>query len=224
MADLSHWDFAEQFSGYDAAALILGFEPRDSEEFQGRINVVVDRMGLHYECALDKARIEQFAPSWETEPIDTVLSQQDLPSVELLKGWQRSAERGEDGPFHVWLSDRRKPLFENQEFSREKVANWLAAIGMRSRYAFKRDADEADAIEHITADFDPSDSPPELDAANMAFRAVIKGYGDPAATPRNRLVEYLEKNYPDFKPEQVQRIATVANPDKTTGRKRSGKE
>ena len=41
---------------------------------------------------------------------------------------------------------------------------------------------------------------------------------DPSA--RNRLIDFLRKNYPDFNSEQVQRIATVANPDKTTGRKK----
>jgi hypothetical protein len=73
-------------------------------------------------------------------------------------------------------------------------------------------------------EIDPADLPAELDAANVAFRAVTNGHGDPAATPRNRLIDYLEKNFPDFKPEQVQRIATVANPDKSTGRKKSAKE
>lgn len=73
-------------------------------------------------------------------------------------------------------------------------------------------------------EIDPSDLPLELDAANMALRAVTNGYGDPSATKRNRLVEYLRQHYPDFKLEQVQRIATVANPDKSTGRKNSGRE
>jgi len=82
--------------------------------------------------------------------------------------------------------------------------------------------------EAITAaadlEIDPSDLPPELDAANMAFRAVTQGYGDQTATPRNRLTEYLREHYPSFNQEQIGRIATVANPDKTTGRKRIGKE
>ena len=48
MTDLSHWDFAESFSGYDGAALILGLEPRESENDQWRVNVVMDRMAKHY--------------------------------------------------------------------------------------------------------------------------------------------------------------------------------
>lgn len=70
-----------------------------------------------------------------------------------------------------------------------------------------------------TPEIDPSDRPPELDAANMAFRAVTNGYGDQAATFRNRLLTYVREHYPHLKNEAVERIATVANPDKDPGRK-----
>ena len=74
------------------------------------------------------------------------------------------------------------------------------------------------------AEVDPSDLPPELDAAMLAFRAVSKGFGDANATFRNRLIEYLHTTYPTFKTEQVQRIATVANADPTPGRKKRDAE
>ncbi len=73
-------------------------------------------------------------------------------------------------------------------------------------------------------DIDPADLPDELSAANIAFRAVTNGFGDKTATFRNRLVDYLEKNFPSLNSEAVQRLATVANPDKSTGRKRRGEE
>ena len=72
-------------------------------------------------------------------------------------------------------------------------------------------------------DIDPSDMPCELDAANMAYRAVFKGYGK-SDTFKNKLIEYLNKEHPGFKKTQVARIATIANPDKTTGRKKNIKE
>ena len=72
--------------------------------------------------------------------------------------------------------------------------------------------------------FDPLDLPAELDGANMAFKAVLNGYGDQFATQRNRLIEYLQANYSMFKPEQVSRIATVANPDISPGRKKKLKK
>ena len=74
------------------------------------------------------------------------------------------------------------------------------------------------------SEVDPADLPNELHTANIAFRAVKNGHGDRTATPKNRLIDYLEKNFTDLKPEAVKRIATVANPDKSTGRKKSNKE
>jgi hypothetical protein len=78
--------------------------------------------------------------------------------------------------------------------------------------------------DNIETDVDPLDLPVELDAANIAFRSVKNGYGDQAATFRNRVIDYLKANHSHMTDEALQRIATVANPDKTTGRKKSGIE
>lgn len=70
-------------------------------------------------------------------------------------------------------------------------------------------------------EIDPIDLPLELDAANMAYRAVLKGYGEQGDTPKNRLIAYLQATYKHLTPNAVERIATVANPDKSTGRRKS---
>ena len=57
-------------------------------------------------------------------------------------------------------------------------------------------------------DIDPSDMPEELQAANIAYRAVLNGYGQPGETFRNRLVAYLGERF-RFSDEAVKRIATV---------------
>lgn len=72
--------------------------------------------------------------------------------------------------------------------------------------------------------FDPLDFPEELDAARMAFVVVKSGKGGTGTTFRNRLIDYVKKNYPNLGKDAVSRIATVANPDKTRGRKKSDKE
>ena len=110
-------------------------------------------------------------------------------------------------------------LYGHDRFFRvSNAARW--ATRMFSSFPIVSKSTESDAINEI----DPSDLPFELDAANMAFRAVSNGYGDQAATPRNRLVKYLESHYSHFTKEQVLRIATVANPDKSPGRKKSYQE
>ena len=67
---------------------------------------------------------------------------------------------------------------------------------------------------------EPEELPEELDAANIAFRAVRNGYGEKSATFRNRLIDFLKKNYVNFKNDTVYRVASVANPDKGRGRKK----
>ena len=64
---------------------------------------------------------------------------------------------------------------------------------------------------------DPSDQPKELDIANIAFRAVSNGYGNQEDTFKNRLIAYLESTYPKLLNSEIQRIATIANPDKERG-------
>ena len=85
-------------------------------------------------------------------------------------------------------------------------------------------ADDDPPTETEEGQVDPLDLPVELDAANMAFRAVLNGHGELRLTFKNRLIDYLEKNFPDLNNEAVKRIATVANPDKGRGRKKRGTE
>jgi hypothetical protein len=76
----------------------------------------------------------------------------------------------------------------------------------------------------VCRELDPQDRPEELDSANMAFQAVTNGFGDPSETFRIRLVDYLKKTFPKFTNDAVQRIATVANPSKSPGRKKNNKQ
>lgn len=72
---------------------------------------------------------------------------------------------------------------------------------------------------NLDSDINPEDLPEELDLANMAYRAVSKSLGVKTGTFRNRVKDYLKQQYPHLKPEVIERIATVANPDKSRGRK-----
>ncbi len=91
--------------------------------------------------------------------------------------------------------------------------NWLA----------EAQSDSALASEQQNT-LDPSDLPKELDAANMAYRAVLNGHGSEADSFKNRLIDYLKTRYPHFTNDAVLRIATVANPDKAPGRKKQNRE
>lgn len=77
---------------------------------------------------------------------------------------------------------------------------------------------EARAARLAAEDGDPSDLPDELDCALMALRAIRNGYGT-ETTPRKRILGWLAARRPDLTDDARGRIATVANPDKATGRK-----
>ena len=118
----------------------------------------------------------------------------------------------------------------------DDVSAWLRTQGIEIGYAIGStekaiwSEDESEIINigapEQVAEFniDPADFPEELHAANIAFRAITNGHGNPNATFRNRLISYLETSFPNLNNETVQRIATVANPDKGRGRKKSNAE
>ena len=134
MADLSHWDFAEEFSGYDAAALILGLEPRESQDEQGRVNVVEDRMARHYSNAMGRLRWDMTEP--EQRGDDDPPKQVQLFSVQMKELIRLDHLYGADQPLTDWLSSLNQSDFRNQKFYRSSIVTWLTAIGMKSIYQF----------------------------------------------------------------------------------------
>ena len=72
----------------------------------------------------------------------------------------------------------------------------------------------------IEFDSDREDYPLELDIAITAWRAVAKSGQGEGNTPRQRLEDWLKRNYKNLDNEEIGRIATVCNWDKGRGRKK----
>jgi hypothetical protein len=121
--------------------------------------------------------------------------------------------------FLTWLQSE-EARFETQLFNRRFILPWLERGQLSSCYSFA----DPGGRPLPDVDLDPADLPLELQAANIAFRAVFNGYGDPESTFKNRLTAYLEANFVGLGTEAVKRIATVSNPDKEPGRKKVAKE
>lgn len=221
MDDLSHWDFAEHFSGHDAAALILGIEPRRSPPSEHRIWVVEDRLKLDYVRALQCAQseIDAFIDDELLRDLKANRPEDLLSSVKLVKMW-RDVTEGIKGADFALMADDELQDFQRQMFTRNAIARWLNAVAMPSKYRFDREQIGNHAGSRISG-IEPEDLPWELDLALIAFQAVRNGYGDPKATYRNRLEAYLQQHYSSLKDSEIDRISTVANPDKERGRKRS---
>jgi hypothetical protein len=133
--DLSHWDFAEQFFGWDAAALILGVEPRESEDDELRVRVVYDRLEEEYE----KTRNDLFEDVifWNESFEQYTLPK--LMSVKMEELYDSARLRKNIETFRDWLNNSRQAQFQNQKFSRKALAEWLRSIKMVSVYSFSGD-------------------------------------------------------------------------------------
>jgi hypothetical protein len=226
MHELEIWNFAVDFTAEEAASLIFGGVPGTIE--LNRLQPILQRLRRCYHLA---CRWHGDLINPPDEELSNIAPLEMLESVDLRRRANNLDEPGSSYRFYEWLADDIVSGLETQRFGRQELADWLVVIGLPSEYSFipvRRSSlvaspeEMQQVTESTEREIDPSDFPPELDAANVAFRAISNGYGK-SPSKRNRLIEYLQAHYPHFKPEQVKRIATVANPDKTTGRKKHDK-
>ncbi|MDN3920400.1 hypothetical protein [Roseateles violae] len=223
MTDLSHWNFAARFTAREAAALILGYEPDDAWKpnagVSHRLSVVYERMRHDFDEVVRNCRRMREARKPGNFDIPAFLSAGLLISESLYAELKRPITAAQDNFMPIRHVEFAK--FDTQVFKRKAIQIWVRNNKMDSAYDFsspaERDLTRTEAAQAI--EIDPADLPDELHAANIAFRAVTNGHGDPEATFKNRLMQYLRANF-DFSDEAVQRIATVANPDKSAGRRK----
>lgn len=235
MDELSHYDLFSVFTLKEAACLAAGIEPKGNQ-LTPRAAVILEAMenslnfwrcDLPTHLGVEKLSDRPFewnVPGWVLVPNDFALEfnrdrDQALTYAEVREYVERAMQTYRDRPASLLLN-------------RHELARWFAAkgAGFVPSYTFRPLAQDAttlcalaDSQSAIEVDsdrvIDPSDLPDELHAANIAFRAVSNGHGDPSATFKNRLIAYLRENFEDLSAEAVARIATVANPDKSPGRK-----
>jgi hypothetical protein len=134
MIDLSHWDFASSFNGYDAAALILGIEPSQSMNENAKIQVVTRRLKesysaawFYYDAVYDPFNDDRVPLA----PLNMLPSEQMLNNV-------RASENSAicKKSFLTWLADDRSYEFDRQKFTREVLTRWLSANDLKSVYCF----------------------------------------------------------------------------------------
>lgn len=142
MANLSHWDFSESFTGGEAAALILGLQPSSLDETVSITRPLYERMQSDYVVTWS----HYLSTMRNTEILG---AQNDLPGTALvcdaIKFYLFEIERGNwpagevKATFLLWLGNVREMSdFHMQKFSRTELSRWLIAIGMESVYLFGR--------------------------------------------------------------------------------------
>jgi hypothetical protein len=147
MTDRSYWDFAEEFSAVEAAALIMGIDPLD-ENKRLLANPVLDRLKNSYK----KACIywyERVAGSFVLCE-DEVLSDTAIQSIQMLKIFSRIKTLNPDVPevervkLEAWLNEEGDlSNIDSHKFSREGLSKWLTLLGLESEYSFDKKVDKA---------------------------------------------------------------------------------
>lgn len=142
MSDLSHWDIATDFTGEQAAALAMGFDPAQPEYVRSPSNPIYERMKWHYNAA---KRLYQEEDQQGDGP--TLMDKSEvLESIDLQ--WCVTSEDPEDGVyFPRWLRDSKLSGFEIQRFTRKEIARWLSLVGVKSPYSF--DVTQVDAKSNV---------------------------------------------------------------------------
>jgi hypothetical protein len=140
MVDLSHWDFALDFNGFEASALILGLDPDDCGEGAERIKPVFQRVEHSYSSLRTWHEI-YITPSdagklgHQARPMD------GLESVAMAEYQKTTIPDhiyvGGSSLFLGWLLDTRdRSGFAKQRFSRVELSRWLNVVGFTSVYHF----------------------------------------------------------------------------------------
>lgn len=136
MPDFSNWDFAETFTGVEAASLLLGVDPSVAIQEQEKLYPAIQRLKHAYEDALTAA-------IWAFDFNDSANgSLPDIAASPKCLYSQRMLLRN-GGEFDVsklmksnWLKNEQETKFENQLFTRDEVNRWTSVNGLPSVYKF----------------------------------------------------------------------------------------
>lgn len=151
MDDLSHWDFAEQFSGQEAACLILGISPEEHDRTGStgrvqnggsqKITPVLRRMQTSFLAAQNSldAAITWGEGGFETFPIRPG----ELQSAALTRYLEVRRYENDVDP--------TRESFEYAYFSRLELHRWLEAISCKSLYCFDHSAAEFNSTNSLPA-------------------------------------------------------------------------
>lgn len=221
---LPHWELSDFFTVIEAAALMAGFEPSSLDssyeffwcretgfsysdgirEFEYSLSIVTGAI----DCGMLSARID--AVFWER----TVVSRTDL--INWILGRSKRFR-----PAFFFPEDQDSEGFTTDPDAAQRLRQLEAenARLVEQVAELQRQLQEATEAVQQSLPVEPDGMPDELWIANTAFRAVSNGYRDDLSTPKKSLEKYLSEHYPALGVSSVGRIATMANPDKTPGRK-----
>jgi len=142
--NLSHWDIAADFTGVKAAALACGIDPANAELLPGKSLPLLERMESCYNSK--KAWLcDDMGPHHE----EGIIAKLDMLESVSLRGWASEVEPGTWGSYCDWVKAEIESRFEQQRFTRQELARWLAEIKFNSEYEFG--INPSDAVQAIAS-------------------------------------------------------------------------
>ena len=140
---LAHWNVAVSFTGLQAAALACGIDPANAELLPGKSLPLFERMESCYNSK--KAWLwDDMGPHHE----EGIIAKPDMLESVSLRGWASEVEPGTWGSYCNWVKAEIESRFEQQRFTRQELARWLAEIEFESKYEFG--IDPSDAVQAIS--------------------------------------------------------------------------
>lgn len=206
---LNHWDYADSFTGSEAACLVLGIDPRDDRQPKHVAEPLLGRMERAY------VRAQYDDPSWAPEE---TLHLEPLRSIAMRDYMSRAEFAGDS--YRDWL-EGANGRFSAQRFTRDALHEWLEASNISTVYAFRSDASaEQDGTDEDLGEpparvrrtlltmlgamakqaykYDPKDSRSPAPAA-IARACEAQGVSMSAETVRRYLRESFEVCFPSGK-------------------------
>ncbi|BAO81827.1 outer membrane receptor protein, mostly Fe transport [Serpentinimonas raichei] len=139
MADLSHWDLAEIFTGRDAAYLMMGVDPSDPEASKRSAAHVLRRMETAFDGAIEHAMFDLYHDSERDDESDLMPYHAILGSEARRKSYGPFRKYDDREPLEKWLKSSESGV-QNEEFSRAELARWVRENGLKSAYQFDLEA------------------------------------------------------------------------------------
>lgn len=221
---LPHWELSDSFTVIEAAALIAGVEPTSIDEslewFRDKQSGFTVSDGIHeFTAALSILLSAIRSGSLKADSNTGHLKVISVERSDLVEWISSKGKRFR--PAFFFPDDQDSEGFTTDPDAAHRLRHLEAenARLVQQVTELQRQLQEATAALQQAQPVEPEDLPDELSIASIAFRAVSNGYGDTLDTFRNRLGAYLDERHPGLVTEAKKRIVTVANQDKTPGRK-----
>jgi hypothetical protein len=142
MADLSHWDFADEFTAQEAASLILGVDPMiDGEAVRAKPIFEKLRSCYHSAWGYWHTRCDgNFELNEHVTLPDIAIQSVTMASYGGMFVRHGFTEKGKEF-FCRWVGwetseDGEFSGFLHQRYSRQELSRWLKALGLSSAYQF----------------------------------------------------------------------------------------